>query len=152
MSMELETPITAFSGDMKIPITLSGKEYNASILLVRDLIDLQKWLFEVPVREEKEYQKQMGDILSVEERQIRLTSAIKRGRERGNGYLFGEPGCMEHLSTPEGTLYFLWVAIRRNHPDVKPDDLNSTVQEMKTAFQYLEREMGHLLGKVNPAP
>jgi len=100
------------SSVMKGPILweVEGKTYKIGRLQLGDFGHLQQWLKLAPIRELKQELKELGDVLTPEERQGLINTCKERQKEFADPM---SPASMEVLRTVEGVRWLTGFLIRK---------------------------------------
>lgn len=106
-----------------VPIVLEdGTTYQFSPLSDRDLAELDAWLQSKVIQIARQ---SLTPDLSQKERDETLSLAM---REASNVSFLTKAG-QTQLATISGMVHLLWMSIRKNHPDVSEDTLQSKLME-----------------------
>jgi len=127
-----------------IQVTLAGKEYTLSPIQLEDLAFLEKWLETRPVARLMEMLGSHGKDLPQETKDKLLADEIARSARvcilEGNSW--------ESIRSIEGTQMFLWLSLRRKHPEVTREQVLTMISALNLAeIQMKLDEASGLLDK-----
>jgi len=108
----------------KTPVVLLGpdgtKEFLLAPLEPSELGELEQWVRNKPIKVFKERIEELGDMLTPDERLVMLRVAMDESTKSGS---LTEPKAQVILNSIEGLQFVLLLMLRKNHPDLKYEDV-----------------------------
>jgi len=120
-------------GATKIELNIGGKTYTASPLTIGDFGEFRSWVKREKLSLFLKASKDAG--LDSKERSEQIDRIMNLRPQVEDGDVTDI--VLEEMGTEQGMMYILYLAIRKNHPEVKPEDLDVSLGELASLVDVI---------------
>ena len=127
---------------------VGGREYQLAPTEIADLGEFEKWLEVRPFEAARKQMKALGDMLTPEATSIILEGAQKAADNSAIDTL----SYAQRMASLEGTIYMMWLSLRKNHPDITREEVGAfvTIDNLQEWQDRLDQVTGMVDADENP--